>query len=400
MAPPVYSISVAWTTNLTGVFTVGTSLLGGTDVLGGAFGGNVFDDITSHVQAFEINRGRSDDLGAVEQGTLHLDLTDLTGRFNPENPTSDLYDYLVPMRPVRFDVTVPATPTKTYTIFRGFIERIEHDPLTRTSTIDCVDLFEWLSISTSPLELVGITSVGDAIERYLDAIEFTDPGLRSIDAGRPINLVDTTHTTDYLGGIQDVVAYDRGIFFITGDGIARYISGENYWAEAAFVNFDFDPTYTSDLKAAVDKQRINNRVTVLADGGTPQTAVDTTSTGRYGFRDGAPLSSSYLSGDTEALALARWIVAIQKDPTVPTRGLEVVGGDDARVAVMFSLDIGFRVLFSEDRGGTNSEGIIEGLQTSGAIGELPRTRFLISKRRKDAFTIGRSLLDGTDILYW
>lgn len=396
MALPTLQVEVAWTTNITGVFRVGPSLLDGPDVLAGAFGGNVFDDITAYIREIECDRGRSDDLGPVDQGSCRLLLKDTAGRFNPENPTSDLAPYLVPMRPVRVRAIHNGT---TYGVFYGFIERIEHDPFTHETSIECVDLFEWLAVASDSFVDGSITSAGDAIGAYLDELEFTDPAFRSIDAGRAISLTNHTQEGEYLGGIQDVVAYDRGIFFVMATGVVRYISGAAYWAKAAPI-VDLDASFSSDLKAAVDKQRIVNRVAITKTGGTAQTATDTTSTGRYGFRDGAALTSDYLADDTEALNLARWIVAILKDPGTPTKGVELIGADDARLTQILAREIGDRVAFSETRGGTDSEGVIEGVKFSWAIGALPKARFLISKRRRDAFTVGQSHPNGVDALYW
>ena len=69
MVLPTYTVEVAWTGALTGVFTVGTSTVDGAHVLAGTFGANTFDDITSAVYALSTIRGRSDDLGAIQQGT-------------------------------------------------------------------------------------------------------------------------------------------------------------------------------------------------------------------------------------------------------------------------------------------------------------------------------------------
>ncbi len=394
------TVEVAWTGALTGVFTLGTSELGGTDVLGGGFGNNVFDDITAYVRAVRTKRGRTDDLSQMQQGTCSITLKDATGRFNPENPTSPLAGYLLPLRPVKITAVHNSV---TYGVFYGYIERIEHDPATRISTIDCVDFFEWLQatrLTFSPPGGFGILHVGpDGIEEVLDQIGWTDPTMRNIDTGRAISAFVLADDTPYLEQIADLVAYDTGVFFITGSGVVRFISGENYWKRQTTAG-TLNGALTSNLRAAIDKQRIVNRQTCTASGGTAQTYTDEDSRRQYGYRDGAAFTSTYLASDAEALTRARFIVATRKDPSVPTRAVEVKAIDDTAAVQMLARDIGDQVALSETRGGTDTTVVIEGIEQEIAVDALPRTRFLVSKRRVNLFTLGTSVLSGPDILGW
>lgn len=391
-----YAIGVAWSDNLTGVFRVGYSTVGGTDLLPGGFGYNVFDDISSYVREIATKRGRSSDLGAMQQGTCTVILHDRGGRFNPENPSSDLYGQLVPLRPIKIDATHLGI---TYPIFRGYIERIEHDPLHDTTKIDAVDFFEWIQNENENYTAVA-TAVDDAISEILARVEFTDPALMSLDDGRTITQPGTTQTGTYLARISDLMTYDQGAFFMTAGGVARYISGANHWTHTAVVA-TLDETLTSDLRTAVDKQRILNRLTVTwVNGSFEYAAEDTTSQDMYGFRAGESISTYYPTGAVETEGIARWIVAIRKDPTVPTRALEIKGGSDAKILQQLSLEIGNRIAWSETRGNTSSEGKIEGVQHKVKVGSLHTTKFLVSKRVKDAFTVGVSTVGGADVLYW
>lgn len=80
-----YTLEIAMTGRLTGLFTVGTSVVGGPDVVGGFFGSNVFDDVSAMLREASIKRGRSSDFANQEQGTMTVVLKDPTGRFNVEN---------------------------------------------------------------------------------------------------------------------------------------------------------------------------------------------------------------------------------------------------------------------------------------------------------------------------
>jgi hypothetical protein len=78
------TVEVAWSGVNTGAFRIGVSTIGGSDVIGGFFGQNTFDDITAVVKEVQITRGRTNDLGAIEQGTCRLILKDTQGTYNPE----------------------------------------------------------------------------------------------------------------------------------------------------------------------------------------------------------------------------------------------------------------------------------------------------------------------------
>lgn len=392
--PITYAVEVAWTTDLTGLIRLGYSTVSGADVFGGAFSGASFDDVTDHVYGFSTNRGRSDDLGEIDQGTATIKLRDHDGRFNPENASSDLYGYLLPLRPVRIQATHNGT---TYGVFRGFIDRIEFDPLTRESVIECVDLFEFLSSDIESLT-VAATTAGAAIGEILDELEFTDPALRSLDAGHTITPPGTAATGTYLERVGDSSVADRGVFFMTKDGIARYISGANYWAKTA-TTATLDGDGASTMRVGIDKQRIVNRVTVTM-ATVPYVATNAASRALYGFRNGSAIDLAYGLTPGEAQAMARWIVAIQGDPGVPARSIALKPGSDARAVVMLGLEIGDRVAFSEPRGSTNGEGKVEGIAHTVEVGALHVATVLVSKRTRDAFTVDRSTVGGVDLVYW
>lgn len=397
--PITYAVEVAWTGDLTGVFRVGISTVGGTDLIAGAFNGNTFDDITAYVFGFSTTRGRPDDLGEIEQGTATITLRDRTGRFNPENASSDLYAYLVPLRPVRIRATHNGI---TYGIFQGYIDRIEYNPDDRTAVIECVDFFEHLTQDMDESHHFDATLAGDIIGEVLDILELTDPSLRSLDAGRaliPSLVSNGSPGVVYLNFCGDVSDADRGLFFITKAGVVRYISGESYWARTA-VSATLDGDVTSDMRVAVDKQRIVNQVTVsrvLDD----FSATNEASRRRYGFRRGDTINPGFdIATAAEAQSLAQWVVAIQGDPSVPARAITLKPKNDAVVVSMLGLEVGDRVAFSEPRGNTNAEGKIEGVNHTVEIGTLHQAQFLVSKRTHDAFTVGLSTIDGADLIYW
>lgn len=78
-------VEIAWDQTLTGVFTIGTSLVGGPDVIPGRFAqaSLAFTDETSRTMRASGSRGYDSVLGAVSEGRCSLVLRDPIGRFNP-----------------------------------------------------------------------------------------------------------------------------------------------------------------------------------------------------------------------------------------------------------------------------------------------------------------------------
>lgn len=394
---PTFQVGVAWSDELTGVFRVGVSQLDSTsDVLGGGFGYNDFDDLTSYVRAVTIQRGRTDDLEQMQQGICSIQLYDSTGRFNPESTSSDLAGMIVPMRPVRISAGWDGS---TYRLFFGYVERVEFDPANRITTIDAVDFFEWLANSNKSFTPAATsTNVGASIGEFLDQLEFTDPAYRAIDDGRSITEAFALAGNSYLDQIGLLLQYDRGVVFVEGNGTVRFIEGERWWAHGT-PSATLDGDLASDMRITTDKQRIVNRQ-VVTFSEVEYSTYDDASRRRYGWRDGEPIDTAYVANSTEALDLARWVIATRKDPIAPIRAIEVKAASTAAIRNQLELDIGDWVAWGEPIGGTTSEGVIEGIEHEVSVDALPLTRYLVSKRRVNAFTLDVSVLDGTDVLGW
>lgn len=107
-----YRLEVAWELSPGGLFVLGTSQLGGSDVLAASgwsetFGGDL-DDLTGDIDddGLEVVRGRTDDLAMMAAGQLTARLRDPDGKYNRENRHSPLYGLLNPLRATRLSATL------------------------------------------------------------------------------------------------------------------------------------------------------------------------------------------------------------------------------------------------------------------------------------------------------
>jgi len=417
--PISYSVEVAWSGQLIGIFTIGTSVLDGPDVLGGSFGGNAFDDITGDTKAVSIARGRSTDMSTMQQGRAIITLRDPTGRYNPDNLASPLADYLLPMRPVRIQAIYGGN---TYGLFKGYIARIEHDPdpQIRQTVIEAVDLFEWLALMKPFITTIYTDqTVSTIIGGILDSIGWTDSHFRSIEAGGEVIPFWGGGDTDYnwstahgdtsaLALIEELLRIDLGMFFIDGRGRAVYRTRNTRYANGP-PDGAITGAVMTGLKASISKDTvINGQYVIRTTGpfsGYPWADFinhfwsDDASRLAYGRRDGQPIASLYLRTDAQAEQLGRFIVALNAQPRSPGRAIHIYNRDDTSIQQMLNRDIGDLLSVSESLGGTAFTGRIQNLQhnISGA-GILHRTTYSVQKITTAAFTIGTSVIGGPDVL--
>lgn len=398
MTQATYSVQVSWSGRLTGVFTIGTSPIGGTDVIGGTFGNYEYDTLTDDVKRIEIRRGRASDFGAMQQGSCTLRLSDSTGKYNPENPSSPLVGYLVPMRPVRITATYDGT---AYGLFHGFIASIEHDPdpETQETVIYAVDLFEWLNAHKPVIATQTSKTIDYLIGQILDAIGWTDPAARSLEASLdtvPSWSADGSSTA--LSLITTLLQTDMGAFLIDGNGKAVYRNRGIRYGQGSVVD-TFTAAHMRRIRASVSKDDIVNSQTVTRTGGTAQTVTDAESRRMYGYRDGAAISSAYLGSDSQANSLAQFLVLLQKDPRVPARSLDLINGDATRLVKQLAREIGDLVAVNESVGGSFFTGRIQGLSHDISDGfTVHRTTFSVQKTNLQAFTIGMGTIGGPHVL--
>lgn len=408
-------VEVSWT-DPSGLFTIGTSTLGGTDTLGGVFPLENWTDITSDVQSVTISRGRQDATSAIQQSTCTASVIDTTGKYNAANPSSPLYGKLAPSRPMRVRVRYKSVD---YILWTGVTSEViaapsKHDPV---ATISGVDLLERLAQEEPSIALVPSTTTGAAIGMVLDKVGWWT-ARRSIPTGDAIiNFgTDTAQSNDTfvtLNGvsteieasvkaldlINQILDHEGGIFFMSADGIATYLPYQGSLLVAATV------TATNLVTPGVSIDTIYNRAQVTGSIGVEQEYLDGASAAKHGPRDvpSSPLTAQWLPDEAAAAVLAQRLVVISQ--TQPIWGLTLQKADlsvPANVTVyqnMLSLDVGDRITLNDPGSGSQGDYSIEGVSHQVQSGGLDHsTTWVLRMRPINVFTIGQSVLGGTDTL--
>ncbi len=395
MARAVYSVEVAWERMASGLFQIGRSKIGSPDRIGADFGVYDFDDVPEF-QTIKISRGRSSDFAAMDAGSCTVTLHDPDGRYNPRNSSSPLYNYLLPMRQLRVRAVFGGV---TYTLFHGFITDIESNPdvAVRQATITCTDLFAWLRRSRPIVPLKSNYTTGQLFGVILDAARWYGAAWRDLSAGgKVVPEFKLDGTVDLLTVSEDLLNVDGGLFFIAGNGKATYhTADERYRVGIAPVTLDGDLIGTPRPKVSLTG--IINGQTVTRVGGTPQTHIDDVSRSLYGLSDGPIIESGYLESDTQALSLARFIVALSKRPRAPVTRVGLINASDERLTQILTRELGDFVTVSEDWSGTSVAGTIESIEhTISDSGTVHEALYTVRERQMQYFTIGRSKIGGTD----
>lgn len=396
-----YTLEVAWGANAQGAFVIGVSTIGGTDTLAVSpfdvtFTG-LYDNLSTGFRGGNIDRGRDDQRAFVVSGEAKLVVRDPTGLLNPENQSSPLVNMLqgryqhVRLRGYLADGTM-------LPLFYGFLERIDWHPLRRQSaagvaTLTCKDLLLWLNEARPVIAATGPTTTGAAIGKVLDAVGWNNPAARSLAVGDPIPDFSATGDLSALQLIGDLLAAERGVFYMDAAGIAVYEDRQQRTLKTSA------GTVANEMKAAVpsvDHSRLRNRVRVKrSQSGYTATAIDSASRTLIGNRDLEDIETAYLDSDSRADALANFILDQLGQPLAPMRDLKIDNRTEALLRQCMAREFGDVVtLTAAGAGIVNPDYMIEQIRH---LIDLNRwrheTTWLLSQHRAvTPFQIGVSTL--------
>lgn len=336
-----------------------------------------------------ISRGRGSERLSIEQGRCVVEISDPDRIYDPSNGASPIAANLKVMRPLTVEMAVDSGGTAT-AIFTGVVSRITHDPAVgaKRTVIEAVDGFERLATVYPVIAATGATLTGTVIGLVHDAAGITN---RDLNGGDPMPTTSADGSSTGLAIIQDIVAVDRGTVFVKASGTHAYRDRSYYHAIRTAV-----ATITAAIAEAFlparDVLNVLNQQTVTATpGGTPQTAINTTSQASYGVRQGGGISSPYLLGNAQAASLASYLVTTRGEPEAATKALALPGMTVAQLEQMRDRDVADLVTLSGIGGG--GDAWIEGIEHEITRAQH-KTTWSVSPKSYTAFTIGVSTIQG------
>jgi hypothetical protein len=278
-------------------------------------------DLTPDVYSIAIRRGRNIMKDQYEAGTATVRVLDAQGFFNPQNPASPWFGYLVPLRKIRISAT---TDTAEYFLFSGYVNDYRYTfPVGQeTAYVDilCSDafrLFQMANVATIADTGAG-QDTGTRINKILDDVLFPN-SMRSISTGDTTCLADPATLRTSLEAIKNAeFSEGLGAFFMSPDGTAVYKSRSEVTATLGDTAIEFNQTTGIPYKAvkyAFDDKLIINSVVFNRVGGTAQNVFSQDSIDRF-FPHSLTQANLVAEDDAQVLGIAQNYVNTRKETTI------------------------------------------------------------------------------------
>jgi hypothetical protein len=278
-------------------------------------------DLTPDVYSISIRRGRNLMKDQYEAGTAIVRVLDPQGFFNPQNPLSPYFGYLVPLRKLRISAT---TPSAEYFLFSGYVNDYRYTfPVGQeTAYVDilCSDAFRLLQMANvvSIPDTAAGQDTGTRINKILDDVLFP-PSMRSISTGQTTCIADPATLRTSLEAIKNAeFSEGLGAFYMSPDGTAMYKSRSEVTATLGDTAVEFNQTTGIPYKAvkyAFDDKLIINSVVFKRVGGVAQNVFSQSSIDRF-FPHSLTQESLIAEDDAQVLGIAQNYVNTRKETTI------------------------------------------------------------------------------------
>ncbi len=210
-------------------------------------------DVTSRTFGVQFKRGRnyaSQLVGETISGVLNATLNNESGDYSSFNASSPIYGKILPGRKVKLTGN---DGTTTYTLWEGFLERIE--PVVSSRSADmakmtCIGPLGYLNRFEVATEMKTSIKTGAAVTEVLDEAGWPD-GDRDIDTGivtMPNFWADRTTTFEALRTIEDtesgVIEESAAGNIVFRDRHARSVDTRSTTSQATYTDGSGALTYT------------------------------------------------------------------------------------------------------------------------------------------------------------
>jgi len=278
-------------------------------------------DLTPDVYSIAIRRGRNVMKDQYDAGTAVVRVLDPLGYFNPQNPDSPYFGYLVPLRKLRISAT---TATADHFLFSGYVSDYKYFFPTgqETAYVDilCTDGFRLLQMSqvqTIADSGAGQTT-GTRINKILDDVQFPT-SMRQISTGDATCLADPATVRITLDALKNVeFSEGLGAFYMSPDGTAVFKSRTEVTSSLGDTSIVFNQTTGipyNNLKYAFDDKLIINDVKFNRIGGTVQNVFSQDSIDKY-FPHALTQENLVAETDAQVLGAAQNYVNTRRETTI------------------------------------------------------------------------------------
>lgn len=295
------------------VFTIEDAVHGLIENDDSLIAGDVGTGLEAYTYDLRVTRGRNRELDEFDAGRCEVKFRNHTRAFDDTNAASPYFGNVTPGK--RTSVTIWGQQ-----VFGGVVEDWDNEWFVdqpATATMFAVDGLGELGVREfAEWTTTGAQTAGERIEDALNRAEINFGVARDIDDGVSSLQADSvTWGSNALNYLQLVADSDSGRLFASRTNVLRFQDRLSLLDPATTVEFRDDGTGIKfhGVATAVGADLLFNRVGVDREGGTLQTAEDTTSQTAIGVR---ALSKSGLLMDTDETAaeMADWLLNLYRTP--------------------------------------------------------------------------------------
>lgn len=275
--------------------------------------GVLFYDVTEHVSAVTVNRGKQITDTNYQPGECEIQFNNHNRWFDPLYTASPYNGNIVPRR----EVKIFANDIEMY---RGWIDDWDLTYSNDGDSISIAKAFDAIQILNTRYVFPTYTPVeelsGARINAVLDLPEIAWPsGLRQIDAGQAtIAANPITEPVSALEYLQIIASSEPGDTYVTRDGKFAFIDRVKAPSSASFVEFSDNDISFDNLNVSYGAELLFNEVVMTRQGGGTATASEPASIELYGYRT-LNITDSQVSTDAQLADIALSYVSKYSRPT-------------------------------------------------------------------------------------
>lgn len=367
-----------------------------------------YDDVTADVRGIVIDIGKSRELESYRPATASVVLDNRARDYDPLNLsgpyTSGGVTQVTPGRRIRIEATHPTTST-VYPLFNGIVRQwdLGYNRTDATTIARASDqLTDLAGINITKTTSSGLSSV--AVGEIM-----SEAGITRYDAQTGKSTLQSTAFVNEsaLSALLLVEDSEQGAVYCSPDGRIQVDNRHAILTETrsktSQATFGSGNLTISEIEIEYASDLIKNDITATRNGGTAQNAKDTTSIAAYAKHSYA-LSNMMISNDAGAADVAKFLLAVYKNPEVRIRSITI---DPQRHADLMTQALSrelrdrVTVTYAPPGGGSaiTQEVFIAGIRHEFTAGRM-RTRFVFesSTYRGGFWVLGTSTLGETTAL--
>lgn len=366
-------------------------------------------DLSDQTTSIKISRGRDLIQDQFNAGTCTVRVLDETGQWNPQNPSSQFFGLLQPLRKIRISAEYEGT---LHYLFSGYTTeyRYTYPKNEEIAYVDIIASDAFNLFNKSAITTVAGSSAGDLsgtrINQILDEIGFPT-GQRSIDTGDSTVQDDPGTLRSVLQALKDVEFSEFGGLYISPGGDVVFRERSDAYETIAGTQTVFDQGSNinySSLRLSFDDKLVFNVANFKRLGGSMVQVIDQDSIDTY-FPHTITKEELLNETDAEVGSLARAYIASRKDTDIRIDAitLDLLTPDyDAGVTAALALDFFSPVQITNTQPGGST--ITKNLQVFGVTHDITPnswfTTFTTSEPLIDGFILGSSIAGilGTSVL--